>query len=305
MTTLDLTASHTAVAYQGNHVRLFLVGVGGTGSLAAFPLIQMVRRFNQRWNQAMHPRDASLTLVDYDLVEPKNVEARQHFYPFEVGAPKAQVLANRLRLGFTLKRNEIHAKVMAFSPNLLPLAEADTLIILIGCVDNPEARQCLAHCLENQPAPSRIWWVDAGNENDYGQVYSGNTAQLADLRGSLASTPCQLLPSPALLAPALVKSAPAAAHTVRSFACGDIQITEAAQSGTINLHMAGLVVHYVAQLLEGSLSAFATYTTLRAAGTGVPETRSEPITALGLARALGQKKPEAFARSLLVPASAS
>lgn len=302
---IDVNAPHYAVAYQGEHVRIFLVGVGGTGSLAAFPLMQMVRRFNQRWNQAIHPRDASLTLVDYDLVEPKNVDARQHFYPFEVGAPKAQALANRLRLGFTLKRNEIHAKVMAFSPDLLPLTDPDTLIILVGCVDNAEARQSLGKSLENRPVPSRIWWIDAGNERDFGQVYCGNTARVEDLYGSLVSDPCQRLPSPALLAPSLVESVPVASSTViRSFACGDIQENDISQSETINLHMAGLVVQYVAQLLAGGIHAFATYTTLHAAGMGLIETRSESITAHHVARALGRSDPQnTFASQLAGSAS--
>ena len=294
--TPTLSAPHPVVAYQAERVLVALVGCGGTGSWAAAHLVHQVRRFNRLWNHAPSPRRAELLLVDYDLVEASNVEARQHFYPFEVGHPKAQVLANRFQLGFNLRAEEIKAVVRPFSPALIPQTTPEYLSIIVGCVDNAEARTAIAQVLESQAAPSPIWWIDAGNERDYGQILCGNTAKEADLVGALALSPGLTLPSPALLAPGLVIAPETAQESVSQvFSCGAVQVNGGpAQSDTINFTMAGIVATYVHALLFGTLRTFATFVNL---ANGV-ETRSEPICAHTLAAALGHADP-AFAHSLL------
>lgn len=294
-----LHESKIVAAYQARHVRLIVVGTGGIGGWVAQQLAFLVYRFNRIWNRAVEPRMATLLLVDYDLVEEKNVEARQNFCPPEVGKPKAQVLANRYQLAFNLHHEVIAARIEPFTPAMLPLSLADTLVILLGCVDNAEARASLARSLERSHfvGTPRIWWIDGGNDHHFGQVLCGNTAQLDDLQGAFREKLGARLPSPALLAPMLVEPSPQATDPApRSFACGTVMDTggDPHQSATINFHMASLMMEYVQRLLHSGISTFATYTNLDAL-----ETHSEIITPHALARALGQRDPDAFARRLL------
>ena len=298
MTSVALEEEHTVVAYQAPRIVVMLVGVGGTGGWAAASLVRQVRRFNRLWKHAPEPRAASLILVDDDLVEARNIERGQNFCPPEIGQPKAQVLANRFTLAFNLHTEEIRAVVAPFSASLVPQAAQETLVILVGCVDNAEARKSIAQSLENQTSPSRVWWIDAGNERDFGQILCGNTARLPDLAGAFAQHTGLCLPSPVFLAPALVDVPPLRLPqetTTRAFACGE-GLVEAGeeQSAAINFHMAALVAASVDSLLHGGMRTFATYTNL-----ATMQTHSAPITALSVARALGQSDPTTYAHTLL------
>lgn len=286
MASTSLKDPWPVVAYQAKKAQIIVVGAGGTGGWVFQQVARLVWSFNRKWDRAPEPRSASLLIVDYDLVEEKNVEARQNFCPPEIGKPKALVLANRYKLAFNMRSDEIAAFVEPFSPSIVPRYENEQLTILVGCVDSAEARARIATCLERYYGPlPRIWWIDAGNEEDFGQVLCGNTAKLADLKGCLHETVSPRLPSPALLAPSLVTLPKMPEQTTtQTFSCGDVVGVQ--QSRTINFHMAALVYGYVDMLLNGEpLTTFATYTNLRRFST-----QSELVTPEALARALNMPK---------------
>ena len=294
--TPDLHDPWPVVARQGSQVQIIVIGAGGTGSQLVPNLARLVWDFNQQHDEhaAGAKRRASLLIVDHDIVAEKNVRARQNFCPPEIGYPKAQVLANRYAIAFGMRKDEIGALVKPFTSEVLQKHYSD-LVILVGCVDTAEARVAIAECLKsNSPASvPRIWYVDAGNGFHWGQVFVGNTATIADLRGCLHDPICARLPSPALLAPSMFEAPPEeeAASTTMKLSCGDLVLTTQEgnrQSRTINTHMAALVYTYVEQLIYGTITTFATYTNLPTF-----ETHSVPVTPEALGRVLDQQ-PEFF-----------
>ncbi len=288
---VDLQAPWPVVARAGERVEIVVIGAGGTGSQLVPHLAKLVCDFNRQQPGEANEgakRRASLLIVDADSVAEKNVRARQNFFPPEIGAPKAQVLANRYGIAYHMRKDEIGALVQPFTQEILRKHYRD-LLILVGCVDNAEARASIAAYLQSDSwsAVPSTWYVDAGNGSHWGQVFVGNTARLSDLRGCLHAPICARLPSPALLAPSMFET-PAepggVASTTMRLSCGDLVLNEQEgnrQSRTINLHMAALVYGYVEQLIYGSISTFATYTNLRAF-----ETHSVPVTPASLSRVL-------------------
>jgi hypothetical protein len=275
-----------AVAYQARHVQIIAVGAGGIGSWAIPHLAWLVWSFNRKWNRAIEPRSASLLIVDFDLVEAKNVERGQHFCPPEIGKPKAEVLYLRSKLAYTMRDDEIAVCVAPFRPSLVQEDE-NRLTILVGCVDSQEGREQMARCLHPRRAsPPRVWWVNANNEDDWGQVYCGNTPEMQDLQGCLHEQVCTRLPAPNLVAPSLLEPEPMP-QTTQRYSCGDV--TSVVQSHAIHAFMAALVYAYVDPLLNGlPLLTFASYANLRRLST-----HSEWITPEGFCRALNH--PQKFA----------
>lgn len=290
------------VARRARRVRLIVVGAGGTGSWLVQQLARLVWVWNRAEAHAVEPRQASLLVVDPDMIEEKNVLARQNFCTPEIGFAKAQALVQRYALAFTLGKDEIAARVRPFSPSMVQHSRSD-LVLLLGCVDNAQARAQMAACLEENDGPApHLWYIDAGNGLHWGQVLVGTTPTLAALQGCLCEQLCGRLPSPALLAPSLFLSsseqAPGPADVMR-LSCGDLVLSEQEgnrQSRSINLHMAALVSAYVERLLYGSLTTFATYTDLASFAT-----HSLTVTPQVLSRALNQ--PPAFASFLTTPAA--
>ncbi len=283
--------------YQSSTVQIVVVGAGGTGSWLVGHLARLVWDFNRTWEQVHDekPRRASLLIVDHDDVEMGNIRARQNFCPAEIGHPKAQLLANRLAFAFGLDENEISAHVGPFTPSLLS-QRWHGLTILVGCVDNAQARQEMAHCLTNtntrygvrqEERPPLTWWVDSGNSLHAGQVLCGNVATVDELRGVLCDPLCLRLPGPSLVHPELLLPRPdEEVDATARRSCKDLVLAgEPAmqQSRTINNHMAALVYGYVEMLLYGGLTTFASYTDNATFSTRSLETTPESLSqALGL-----------------------
>lgn len=285
---VDTAMPSRFVLPQGKRFDMLVVGAGGTGSWLVPHLARLVYAFNRHEAHMLEKRQASLLIIDPDLVEEKNVTTRQNFCPPEIGYPKAQVLSNRMALAFSLTRDEIAAKVEPFAASMVRQHPSDT-VLLVGCVDNADARIELASCLKgNAPERPRICYLDGGNGADWGQIFLGNTATLEALSGSLSDPLCARLPSPALLAPSMfVAPKEEAASTTVQFSCGDLVVDREEgnqQSRTINTHMAALLATYVEQLLYGSVTTFATWTRLDAM-----ETHSSSITPHSIAMALGKE----------------
>jgi PRTRC genetic system ThiF family protein len=230
-------------------------------------------------------KTVELAIIDPDIVAPANI-GRQNFLPADIGQPKARVLAARYGLGWGL---DLAAWVAPFSYH--PLKETyrtDTLTVILGAVDNAAARAAIAAYLTRADLPHelpRLWWIDAGNAFQSGQVCLGNTPALAALRTAF-STPgyCNRLPLPALLHPDLSEPRPeeqAGPH----LSCAELAAANT-QSLLVNTTAAAIAADYLYRLVwTGDLKKFATYFDL-ASGT----TRSEYITPDSLCRVLGQTR---------------
>lgn len=100
-----------------------------------------------------------ITFIDPDTVEKKNV-GRQMFTLADLGQNKAELLMRRLNLALGL---DITAIPEPFDPDRHPNGNGT---LLIGCVDNHEARRALAQATG--------FWIDCGNHFESGQVVAGN-----------------------------------------------------------------------------------------------------------------------------------
>ena len=128
--------------------------------------------------------------------------------------------------------------------------------MIIGCVDNASARKDIARVVGDE-IDGELFWIDAGNGQQFGQVLVGNTTHLERLRGSfnpvlntVERIPAPSLQDPYLLVPETVPVAPAD--------CAE-EVRDDGQSPVINQAMATLVLNVVHQLLTGTLTYMAAY----------------------------------------------
>ena len=183
---------------------IVLVGCGGTGSWLAPHLARVA------YVLAQEGRAVSLTFIDPDHVESKNIP-RQHFSQAELGANKARALALRYGAAWL----QIVARAEPFKgEHLVAGGRSDKdLTLLVGCVDNAQARKAIAHALQGQNTFAgrdhvhSAWWLDCGNSRDGGQVLLGCASNLRELEGAFEPT-CRALPSPALQRPELLHPLP-------------------------------------------------------------------------------------------------
>jgi PRTRC genetic system ThiF family protein len=204
-----------------------LVGCGGTGGFVAEGLCRL-------------GCPGRLLLIDGDRVEERNL-GRQNFYPEDLGRFKSQALAERLARKYQ--------RPIAYSTAPLEHTSLSGCALVVGCVDNAPARAAIARAV----SPS-LWWLDAGNGREFGQVLMGNAARDM-LAGAFEGEEriCHALPLPTLVRPELLVPAP------REGSCAQVE-----QGPTINQFMAALVVEVVRRLLEGSLSWWQVYLDLEA-----------------------------------------
>ena len=243
-------------------IAILLVGLGGTGGWAAHSLAQLAV-----WARTQG-QDLRLTFIDYDSVEPKNL-LRQNFCAAEVGNPKAFSLAWRYSAAYGLAITPV---VEAFSGAHLDHFKAEpapggTLTLVVGAVDNVEARQAIAGAITARlPYLSRgeqLWWLDAGNEQMSGQVVLGNSLEPEPLLSPLGY--CLGLPLPHLQEPTLIMKRPQRPTA----SCADLE-----QSLVINRMMAAWLSTYLYRLLQRrDLDLMATHLCL---STGV--VKSQAIT---------------------------
>lgn len=216
-----------------------VVGCGGTGGFVANDLCRLL------------PLYARLALVDHDRVEERNL-SRQDFLGEELGQFKSEALAKRLARRYD--------RPIAYSTSPIALTQISYPGLVIGCVDNGLARRDIAQRLsersslgwvvgysaalppELQSGPQRqtdLWWVDAGNGENYGQVLIGNAGG-ADF--DLGKGIAYALPLPTIQRPDLLTQIPPQDD------CAQI----ADQGPTINQTMAALVVEVVRKIIDGS-----------------------------------------------------
>ncbi|MEG4442036.1 ThiF family adenylyltransferase [Microcoleus sp. AT9_B4] len=240
-----------------SHLHLWLVGCGGTGSYVAESLARLAYVFKQRG------KNVNVAFVDPDIVEEKNL-GRQRFCQSELGLNKAATLALRYNLTWGL---EISAIPDYFDPKLVKSYWND-LVIITGCVDNSAARRSLGKTLESNRHSDipRIWYLDAGNNFDSGQILLGShncgEGLITHLDQFEKTGIMGALPSPIWQCPNLRESQPeelAEPH----LSCAELS-TINAQSLTINQAMASIIADYLFRLtLTNDLRRFATFLNLK------------------------------------------
>ena len=171
---------------------IVVYGGGGTGGRLIPPLAQLVRNSIRRFNPNAWNENIRIFIFDGDVVEEKNIQ-RQNFIPADVGKNKAQVLASRYSRAYGV---EIYGIPEFFSGKMTP--EGDTYSIMkmgkvningvitktssivcnaihILAVDSADARRdiiatALGLAAQEPMAARNQFWIDAGNEDDFGQI---------------------------------------------------------------------------------------------------------------------------------------
>jgi len=182
--------------YEPNFIpaNFVVIGAGGNGSRLVPLLAQFLKTVN--WIQP------KIHIIDFDTVEDKNL-LRQNFIKPDVGRPKAAVLAQRYGTAFDIDitahvmRIEDRTKpmmefMMEGQPYALPWCGLPNCIYLL-CVDSVKARKDIVNALlreANRTASgdqrNRLI-IDAGNENDYGQIVVSQPVRYKDEHGSAAN----------------------------------------------------------------------------------------------------------------------
>jgi PRTRC genetic system ThiF family protein len=232
---------------MAQNFNILVVGCGGTGGFVAESLCRL-----------LNGSDIPIILIDHDRVEPHNL-IRQNFYAGDVGKFKSQALAERLSLKFGRR---IGFSVYPYMPDLIDEEYGGGLVhpaaqgIIIGCVDNADARRTIGRTLQYGN-----WWLDAGNGLSSGQVLLGNAGENGTLQGSFdkASRTVYRLPMPTWQLPSLL--APPTRPDNRD--CAEAVASEE-QGPVINQAIAMLVLEFVHRLLKGTLTYMGAYIDLEA-----------------------------------------
>lgn len=274
--TTALQALPIAVA-EHEKVRIVQVGCGGTGSHLARMTAAVAAALRDR-------SEVELVFCDPDIVEPKNVP-RQLFATSDVGRPKAAVLAERYSAAWGL---EVGVDHRPFSCDEYDgWRSRDTLTVIVGAVDNAAARKAIAKALSVNKRTQfgdqypRLWWLDAGNAADSGQVLLGSNTVPKDLEGAVQLGAVWRLPAPSLVAPDLLKARPEEKAAAR-LSCAEL-VAANLQSQAVNAWAATIAGDMLYRLLvTRDLARFATYFDAR---TGT--VRSTPTAPAEIARAAG------------------
>ncbi len=235
-------------------IKLVLVGCGGTGSWLGGGIARVA------WELKRMGRQVEVQFWDFDRVEPQNVP-RQLFTPCEIGLYKAEALALRYSAAWGIN---IAAYTHPFDASRLQVkgyyySHSQPLTILLGAVDNANARRSIAATLENNDrnAPSK-WWLDCGNSKSSCQVLIGTHNQPEELREAFTLS-CNALPSPVLQHPELLEPLPEELPgTSGKLSCAEL-VAANAQSMTINKLASSLAEDMLIRLLTGKLTYFAAY----------------------------------------------
>jgi PRTRC genetic system ThiF family protein len=267
-------------SYQ--QLEFYLIGCGGTGSWLVPSLCRIARTLSAQGKKV------NLTLIDPDLVEAKNI-LRQNFCDAEIGSNKAQTLAIRYSIAWSIEINAIPSR---FNERILESPSFNyspsTLTLLIGCVDNAAARKSIALALkQNQTStrlqePSYLWWLDCGNHDSSGQVLLGSHVEIDPSNYQFHELGCCKLPAPSIVHPELLKSLPEESEST-NLSCAEMAIRNA-QSLSINQGIASIAADYLVRLTTGQLNRFATYFDCSSGSSS-----SLYTTIAAIERALGEK----------------
>lgn len=262
---IDTSFARAAVVLPKNynHIKIYLVGAGGTGSYAAHALARLAVELKEMG------KTIDLIIVDPDCIERGNIP-RSNFCQAEIGRFKAQTLAERLTQAWGLEIAHINEK-LDYERHVKPFHDSyKQMTVFVGCVDNHLARREIHRCLEaaekyhSTDAPN-TWWIDGGNGKFSGQVLIGSTTKRCFAEDYFtAATICKKLPAPSLLHPDLLEPEKPI-HTrrnetsARRLSCPEL-IRRGEQSLNINNRVAVEIGEMLTQfLLMNALRRFAAY----------------------------------------------
>jgi len=221
-----------------------IVGCGGTGGFVAEGLCRLLGN-----------KDCRIILIDHDRVEEHNLR-RQAFYEHDLGQFKSEAIAERLA--------RLYGRKVLYSNYPYTRETVDQVFvrrhyrsgldgIIIGCVDNPQARKAIADSERGWG-----WWIDAGNGEHSGQVLIGNISDPEHLKACFhpGEGIVERLPMPTLQQPDLLKPVPVS--QTQGMDCAEA-VDANAQSPVINQAMAALVLEFVSRLLAGKLTWMGVY----------------------------------------------
>lgn len=148
---------------QKEYLNILLIGAGGTGSYLATLIGQMAYSMAKMTD---NERVIKLAIMDDDVVSDSNI-GRANFYPCDIGLPKAEVLADRLKYGLGIN---VSSKIEKMDESYNFLARQYDMVIT--CVDTGRFRYEFGAF--NKDLDSSILWVDVGNGANDGQVVVGH-----------------------------------------------------------------------------------------------------------------------------------
>ncbi len=196
-------------------------------------------------------------MIDHDRIEPHNL-LRQNFYAEDLGKFKSQVIAERLSRRYGRK---IAYFVQPFDEDLRDsgnehFSTSLSAGIIVGCVDNPQARKTIARSLR-----FNSWWLDIGNSYNSGQVLLGNIPDTANLKETFDERLqlCRGLPIPSLQQPSLLIPA----HVEIPIDCAQA-VNNNTQSPVINQAMAMFALEFIRRMLKQDLPYMGAYLDLDA-----------------------------------------
>lgn len=285
---IDTTALAALPVRLGEYrsLRIIQVGCGGTGSHLA--------RMTAACAAAVRDRGETVELVfcDHDTVEPKNVP-RQLFAAADIGRPKAEVIARRYAAAWGLETTIDRSPFSAANYGLGGYRHDRRLTVIVGAVDNAAARREMARaCEENGEygLPS-VWWIDAGNAADSGQVLVGTDTKSRNLRGSVQLGAVWRLPAPSLTAPDLLVARDGE-NADAKMSCAEL-VAANLQSLTVNGWAATIAGDTLYRLVVSrNLTRFGTWFDARS-GT----VRSTPTAPAEIARAAGCRESALLPRT--------
>jgi len=224
-----------------NHYKIMIIGCGGTGSFLAHAIARIAHETD---------KEISITLVDGDTVEEKNI-GRQNFYYTEIGQNKAEILAERLSFAFGLQIKAFKEFLYQQSSNKLKL-ELSLSDIIISAVDSAKSRQeidkILKYIHENRVIrrieTGHLLWIDTGNEFSYGQIILGNSYDTTVIKNQMGNK-IGFLPYPSISEPMLTKTE----KDKTTLSCADL-INLGEQSTTINNLIASVTASIVHNLIN-------------------------------------------------------
>lgn len=259
---LDLSFARAArvLPKEFSKLKIYLVGVGGTGSFAAMNIARLA--FEMR----KVGKAVDMTVIDPDIVERGNIP-RSNFCAAEIGRFKAQTIAERITLAWGLEVAYANEK-LAYEKHIKPDRNGHKeLTVLIGCVDNHQARREIHRALSeanryNSHNAPECWWVDGGNGKFSGQVLIGSEVKSEKLVNHFSSsTICKKLPAPSLIHPELLENQeiPSRRVSEERLSCAE-RIRRGEQSLNINSRVAVEIGEMLTELLlTNSLRRFASY----------------------------------------------
>ena len=181
---------------------IVVVGAGGTGSRVVPLLAQFIKTITAGVSPRGFLVNPTIYLVDDDVVEEKNL-VRQNFIQPDVGKPKAAVLAGRYSRAYGVNIipvvHRLRARHAEQGSALQMASNLGSNSLVLMCVDSANARRDILRFFSDHTNKADLvrpeyapFIVDAGNEDDFGQVRFFNlirTLRLDSYRAMPAMTP--------------------------------------------------------------------------------------------------------------------